>query len=100
MDILKSFLKELEDETVTTRKMLSIIPDDKYDWQPHAKSMTIRRLATHIADIGNWFELVLEHDELDFASGNHKEPEINNTAQLLAYIEQSFAKGKTALENA
>lgn len=100
MEILKSFLKELENETITTRKMLSIIPDDRYDWQPHPKSMTIRRLATHIADIGTWFELVLEHDELDLASGSHQEPEINNTAQLLEYFEQSFAKGKASLENA
>lgn len=100
MDILRSFAKELENETVTTRKMLSIIPDDKYDWQPHPKSMTVRRLATHIADIGTWFELALEHDELDFASGSHAEPVIDNTAQLLAYFEESFAKGKEALDNA
>ncbi len=100
MEILNSFAKELEKETVTTRKMLSIIPDDKYDWQPHPKSMTIRQLATHIADIGTWFELVLEHDELDLGSGSHQEPEINNTTQLLAYFEESFAKGKKALEYA
>jgi len=100
MDILKSLAKELENETVTTRKMLSIIPNDKYDWQPHPKSMTIRRLATHIADIGNWFQLAVEDDELDFATTTHKEPEINNTTELLAYFEESFANGKAALENA
>jgi cobyric acid synthase len=39
MSLIQIFLKELELESKTTRKMLGRIPDDKYDWKPHEKSM-------------------------------------------------------------
>jgi hypothetical protein len=50
MEIIPMLLKEMEQEAQTTRKMLQRIPENRYDWQPHQKSMTIRRLATHIAE--------------------------------------------------
>ena len=65
--MIQMFLKELDMEAKTTRKMLSRIPDDKYDWQPHPKSMTIRRLATHVAELPSWITMTLTTSELDFA---------------------------------
>jgi uncharacterized damage-inducible protein DinB len=98
MEIIKMLLKEFDEEAQTTRKMLSCIPNDKYDWQPHPKSMTIRRLATHIADIPTWVKMAIYDDELDFATSTHQEPVINNTADLLAFFEKSYAEGREALE--
>jgi len=97
--ITGSLLKEMDQEAEISRKMLACIPDDKYDWKPHEKSMTIRRLATHIADIPSWVEMAICDDELDFATSTHKEPVINNTSELLAFLEESIAKGRTALVN-
>ncbi len=45
MQIIPMLLKEMEQEAQTTRKMLACIPDDKYDWQPHPRSMKVRALA-------------------------------------------------------
>lgn len=98
--IIEMLSKEMEQESATTRKMLACVPNDKYDWKPHEKSMTIRRLATHIADIGSWVDMALNTDELDFANNTHVEPVINNTEELLEFFEDSYAKGKTALDNA
>ena len=39
MQIIQMFLNEVEQEAQTTRKFLSIIPNDKFDWQPHPKSI-------------------------------------------------------------
>lgn len=100
MDIIKALLKEMDQEAEATRKMLSRIPDDKYDWQPHQKSMTIRRLATHIADIPSWVQMAIDDDELDFATTTHKEPEINKTSDLLAFFEKSYKEGREALTRA
>ena len=50
MEIIPLLLKELDQEAVTTRKFLNLVPADKFDWQPHPKSMTMKRLAVHIAD--------------------------------------------------
>jgi len=97
MSIIEMLLKEMESEVVTTRKMLARVPNDKYDWKPHEKSMTVRRLATHIADIPSWVDMAVHTDELDFANTTHKEPEINNTEELMAYFEECAAKGLAAL---
>ena len=100
MSLIKFFLKQLDDEAKTTRKMLSIVPDDKYDWQPHPKSMTIRRLATHIAELPSWITMTLTTSELDFASNPYTPEVINNTAELLKYFEKNLADGKAHLEGA
>ena len=47
--MIETFLKEIKLEAATTRKMLQRVPDDKFDWQPHPKSMTLKQLSVHIA---------------------------------------------------
>jgi uncharacterized damage-inducible protein DinB len=98
MNIIELLLKELNEEAQTTRKMLELIPNDKFDWQPHPKSMTIRRLASHIADLPNWIAMVINTNELDFAGNNWKEEVVDDNDGLLAYYERSLANGRTHLE--
>jgi uncharacterized damage-inducible protein DinB len=97
MSQIQTLLAEMEQEAQTTRKMLSIVPDDKYDWKPHEKSMTIRQLATHIAEIPSWVSLALNTSELDFAGGDYKPTEINNTADLVKHFEKNLAEGRERL---
>jgi len=98
MEIIPMLLKEMEQEAQTTRNMLGRIPDDKYDWQPHEKSMTIRRLATHIAELPGWVSTTLTTDELDFAANPYEPVLINKTAELLELFEKSFADGKARMK--
>ena len=100
MSIVQSLLKEMDQEARTTRKMLERVPNDKYDWKPHEKSMTIRRLATHIANIPTWVSMALNTDELDFAANPYKEDVINNTPELITYFEKCFTEGHSELEKA
>ena len=100
MTTIESLLKEMNQEAETTRKMLARIPNDKYDWQPHEKSMTVRRLATHIADIPSWVDIAINEDGLNFATTTHKEPVINNTEELLKFMDESVNKGGAALRQA
>jgi uncharacterized damage-inducible protein DinB len=97
MELIPLFLKEMEQESQTTRKMLERIPDDRYDWQPHEKSMTIRQLATHIANLPTWVTMTVKTDELDFAANPYKEDVIDNTAELMAYFDTCLADGKSEL---
>jgi uncharacterized damage-inducible protein DinB len=92
---IESLFKEMRREAQTTRKMLARIPDDKYDWQPHAKSMTVRRLATHIADIPSWVDMVINDNGLNFATSPHNEPVINNTAEFLKFMDESVHADET-----
>jgi len=100
MSTINVFLKELEQEAKTTRKMLSRVPNDKFDWQPHPKSMTIKSLATHLAELPAWVTMALTTDELDFASNPYKQEDINNTDYLLDYFERSLVNCKNTLEKA
>ena len=98
--ITEMFVKEMENEAVTTRKMLSRIPEDKYNWKPHEKSMTIQRLATHIAELPTWVSMALNTDELDFESNPYAPKDIKTNKEILDLLEQSLAEAKANLQKA
>lgn len=100
MSLIQSLLEEMDQEAKTTRKMLSRIPDDKFDWKPHEKSMNIRSLATHIAELPTWVSMALDTSGLDFATAPYNPKQINNTAELLQYFEECLAKGRERLAKA
>jgi hypothetical protein len=54
MAIADMLLPEFDHEMATTRKLLERVPDDKFDWKPHAKSFTLGELAQHVATIPFW----------------------------------------------
>ena len=62
--------------------------------------MTIRRLATHIAELPGWVTMALNTSELDFANNPYEPVDINNREQLLKYFEDSLASGKQHLSKA
>lgn len=94
MTQLEALKKELEREAVTTRKMLAQVPTDKFDWQPHPKSMTVRRLATHIAELPTWIGMALTTDELDFEKNKYAPVTINTAEELMKHFEDSLEDGR------
>ena len=92
--------KEMEQEARTTRKMLERVPEDKYDWRPHPKSMTIIELATHIAELPSWVSMTLHTDGLDFATSPYKATPIANNTQLMTLFEESLKSAKNDLNQA
>jgi uncharacterized damage-inducible protein DinB len=97
MSLIKMFLNELDQESISTRKMLQIVPNDKYDWRPHPKSMTIRELSTHIAHIPFWISSGITTDVLDFSTTPTTPKVINSTEELLAFYENNLAMAKSQL---
>ena len=100
MDIITSLLHELNQEAETTRKMLSRIPNDKYDWQPHPKSMTIMQLSNHLAELPGWVSMALTTEELDFAKMDYKPAGVKDTTAVLAMHQQSLESAINTLKNA
>jgi uncharacterized damage-inducible protein DinB len=100
MTILENLIREFEQEAITTRNMLSRVPDDKFDWKPHPKSMDVKTLSTHIAELPSWIPMAMDTDELDFATGNYTPAPIDSTKDLLDCLEKNLELGKTALTNA
>ena len=103
MSISKMILPEFEHEMANTRKTLERVPDDKFSWKPHEKSMTLGGLATHLANIPSWTKNTFEADELDIAppgSPPYKLEEAKSTADLLEAFDKNVASARAALENA
>ena len=98
MSTIKPLLKELEQEAITTRKMLERIPTAYFSWQPHKKSMTVKQLATHIAELPGWVTMAVTTDGLDFAANPYKQEDVNNTSELLNYFDRSLDDGRKHLE--
>ena len=98
MNRINMYLEELEKEALTTRKMLERVPTEKFDWQLHPKSMSIKRLATHIAELPTWVTMALNTDELDFENNPYIPEDVNTKEELLAYFERSLNDGRTELK--
>src|SRR6185312_1228788 len=99
MHILPFLLKELEHEATTTRKVLKLVDPEKFSWKPHEKSMDMKRLSVHIAELPSWIDLAVNTNGIDFAAGSYKSPQVNNTNELLDLFEKSQEKGIAALQN-
>ena len=98
MSTIDPLLKEMEQEARTTRKMLERIPTAYFDWQPHKKSMTVRQLATHIAELPGWVTMAITKDGLDFVANLYEPENIGNTAELLECFERNLADGRLHLQ--
>jgi uncharacterized damage-inducible protein DinB len=98
MSIIKKLLKEVEQEAQTTRKMLSLVPNDKYNWQPHPKSMSIMKLTNHIAELPGWLTMAVITDGLDFAANPYQPTFFNTTADVLKAFENQLADGIASLD--
>ncbi|MGK9119804.1 DinB family protein [Olivibacter jilunii] len=97
MDLIKALKQELIGEAETTRKFLKLIPEDKYDWAPHEKSMKMQHLAVHIAELPSWIALAVDADELDFAVSGYSPKSCANNEELLSMFEASLQQGNEAL---
>jgi uncharacterized damage-inducible protein DinB len=100
MSISQSLLPELKYEGLSTRKMLSSIPFDNPNWKPHEKSMTIQRLAGHVAELPGWISMTINTDELDFAKFDYKPVLSTSTDELLQLFDEGQEKALEDLANA
>lgn len=84
MAIKDTFIAEMKHEASMTQKMLEKVPMDKADWKPHEKSMTLGRLATHVAENLHWISDIIHIDDFDFMKDyNFKPRTATSTDELL-----------------
>ncbi len=92
-----AFLAELDNEAKVTRSVLERVPADKFDWQPHEKSMTMGRLAVHVAEMFGWTKETLKSDVLDFSTMDMTPFEPRTTDELLTFFDDQIANAKAIL---
>ena len=89
---------ELQQEAIASRKCLERIPEDKFDYKPHEKSMTMIRLAVHVAEMINWATVTCNSVELDFSTMDNTPFEPKTTAELVEYLDKQVAEAVAALQ--
>lgn len=99
MKMIPVLKQEFEQEAAITRKFLPLIPEDKFDWKPHEKSMSLKELSVHIAEIPAWVDMAFNTDEVDFANGYEPTP-VQGSEGLMNLFEESVQKGKDAFAEA
>ena len=100
MSISQSLLPEFDQETASTRKTLERVPADRLDYKPHEKSMTMGRLAQHIAEMTGWGSTTLTSDSFDIAPAGqppYQPPPIVSVQKLLDDFDKGTADLRAAL---
>jgi uncharacterized damage-inducible protein DinB len=79
---IAELVKEFEMEAATTRRVLERVPSDKLSWTPHQKSMSLGKLAMHVATAPGHISAWPVPDHFEFAGDPTPLP--GTTAEILA----------------
>jgi len=97
MPISQALLPEFDQEMANTRKMLERVPEAKYDYKPHEKSMAMGRLASHVAEMALWGKTTLETEVLNIEPG--MQPFMAKSKQeLLETFDTNAREARQAIE--
>jgi uncharacterized damage-inducible protein DinB len=96
VSIADALLPEFDHEMAVTRKVLERVPEDKFEWTPHPKSMSMVALATHVATIPSWGLPTLTETELDLG-GQNQNTAVTSRADLLSRFDRNVAGTRAAL---
>lgn len=101
MKLTDLFLAELEREGDRSRRVLEQIPEGKYDWKPHDRSMIFGYLSEIVASIPSWIAMEVRRDELDLKPAGgptlKKEP-MHTSAQYIAVFDKAMIDARAALQ--
>lgn len=96
MSVSQILLSDFEAEVANTRKILAVVPDGRFDYQPHEKSMALGRLASHVAEMPLWMSFTIDRDLLEL--DNSFKPTICGTNQeLLDVFDANVAKARVLI---
>ena len=99
MGLGEFMLPEFDREMANTRKTLERIPEDKLDWKPHEKSMTLRSLATHLSNLVSWAVHTIEKEELDAAPEGQplRAKPVESVQEALETFDKNVAAAREAI---
>ncbi len=98
MALKDGLIAELKHESALTKKILERVPVDKADWKPHEKSMSLGRLATHIAEIPHWISDIIHVSDYDFSTRPFSKYVAVSSEDLLRVFQENLDKAIADLE--
>ena len=97
MPLVDALLPEFDHEMTLTRNLLQRVPDDRLAWKPHAKSMSVGGLATHLSNLPWWGLITVTEPEFDLASFGRQD-EATSRAQILETFDRNVSATRAALQ--
>jgi uncharacterized damage-inducible protein DinB len=100
MTLKELAIADFDREMETTRRFLERVPNDRLSWQPHDKSMTLGRLAMHIAEIPKQALGVINQDGYEFAPPGGPPPvrrEATSSAEAVQELDANVTASREAL---
>jgi uncharacterized damage-inducible protein DinB len=101
MKLTEFLLAELDREVERSRRALEEVPEGKYDWKPHEKSMIFGYLANMVATIPMWITMQITQDELDVApadGGKMEQKRMDTSGELIDALDKAAAGARSAFE--
>jgi uncharacterized damage-inducible protein DinB len=102
MSISQALLPEFDIEMANTRKTLERVPNEKFEWKPHEKSMAMGALAGHIAFIPTWAVETIDKDSIDVMPQGTPPtmPKAANQAEVLEMFDKAVTGARAAIAGA
>ena len=97
--IKQSLLAEFAHEAANTLKLLKSIPDSALDYRPQPQLWSVGQLASHIAEVYNWFDATFTEDVFAMDTYKYDKGDISKASNIVAKLEENIAKAKAVLEN-
>ncbi|MCU1264088.1 MAG: DinB family protein [Acidobacteria bacterium] len=101
MKLTEFLLAELDREVERSRRALEQVPEGKYDWKPHEKSMIFGYLVNMVATIPMWITMQIKQEELDVAPAEGSKMEqkrLDTSPELLQALDKAAADARSAFE--
>ncbi len=101
MKLTEFLLAELGSEVDRSRRALEQVPEGKYDWKPHEKSMIFGYLANMVATMPTWIAMEVHQEELDVApaqGSNMEQKRMDTSDELVKALDKAAADAHSALE--
>ena len=97
MALIDGMLRELEEEAVTTRRVLERVPENRLGWRPHQKARTLGELALHVAMVPGGVAQLVASPTPAQAPQFRQDPSPASTSELMPALDQSIATAKQVL---
>jgi len=98
MSLFAPLIKEFENETAITRRLLALVPEDQFDWRPHPKSFSLAELTSHLVNLTGWVRLTLTQNELELDPDAHSPWKAAGRDDLLATFDRHVTDSLTVMK--
>ncbi len=96
MKIYEFLVPDLQQEVALTEKFLKRIPEEKFNWRPHPKSMTMKELANHLAEVPSWITGTMEMEEMEMS--DYKSPDFDSIPEMIQSLKNNASEAEAALK--